>query len=162
MLPTKRVLIVDDEPNVRLMLRTALESVGYTVTEAADGQASLASLRSDGADLVLLDLQMSGLDGMEVLRRLRDDGDDVPVVVVTAHGSVPTAIRAMELGALDFLAKPIEPSVLRRTVLEVLVRRATVGLSRPVPSQPCSVARAIGLPRRSPWPAERWSEANSP
>jgi CheY-like chemotaxis protein len=73
---------------------------------------------------------------MEVLRHLRDEGIDVPVMVVTAHGSVPSAIHALELGAVDFLTKPVEPGILRRTVLEVLVRHAHAGTEpyRPAPT----------------------------
>ena len=87
----KRILIVDDEPNVRLVFRTALEATGYLVTEAADGDAALAQLRKLPTDLILLDLKMPVVDGMETLRRLRDAGDETPVVVVTANGSVTTA-----------------------------------------------------------------------
>src|SRR5438034_1231738 len=96
-----RILIVDDEPNVRLVFRTALETAGHIVSEAGDGHAALASLRLDGADLLLLDLRMPGLDGMEVLRRLRETGNGVPVVIITAHGTIPDAVAAMKLGAID-------------------------------------------------------------
>ena len=117
-----RILIVDDEPNVRLVFRTALETAGYTVSEAADGHEALASLRSDEADLVLLDLRMPGLDGMGVLRRLRDAGDDVPVVIITAHGSLPDVVATRKLGAADFLPKPVTPASLREVVAGVLAR----------------------------------------
>ena len=113
---TKRILIVDDEPNVRLVFRTALEATGYVVTEAADGDAALAQLRKLPIDLVLLDLKMPVVDGMETLRLLRDAGDETPVVVVTAHGSVPDAVAAMKLGAVDFLPKPVSPVTLRAVV----------------------------------------------
>jgi len=112
----KRILIVDDEPNVRLVFRTALEATGYLVTEAADGDAALAQLRKLPTDLILLDLKMPVVDGMETLRRLRDAGDETPVVVITAHGSVPDAVAAMKLGAVDFLPKPVSPVTLRAVV----------------------------------------------
>jgi len=124
----KRVLIVDDEPNVRLMLQTALESVGYEVIEAGDGQAALEQLRgsrsSPACDLILLDLLMPKMDGMELLRQLRAQGNIVPVVILTAHGSIPEAVEAMKLGAIDFLAKPLTPDALRRVVAEVIERHA--------------------------------------
>ncbi len=124
----KRVLIVDDEPNVRLMLQTALESVGYEVIEAGDGQAALERLRgsraSPACDLILLDLLMPKMDGMELLRQLRAQGNIVPVVILTAHGSIPEAVEAMKLGAIDFLAKPLTPDALRRVVAEVIERHA--------------------------------------
>lgn len=122
----KRILIVDDEPNVRLMLETTLASVGYEVAQAVDGQAALDILSSHGqdVDLVLLDLLMPRLDGMELLRRLRAIGNIVPVVILTAHGSIPEAVEAMKLGAIDFLAKPTTPDALRRVVADVIARHA--------------------------------------
>jgi DNA-binding NtrC family response regulator len=123
---TQRILIVDDEPNVRLMLLTALESVGYEVVEAADGEAALERLRDSNAgpafDLILLDLLMPKMDGMELLRRLRAQDCLVPVVILTAHGSIPEAVEAMKLGAIDFLAKPLTPDALRCVVAEVIDR----------------------------------------
>jgi DNA-binding response OmpR family regulator len=112
----KRILIVDDEPNVRLVFRTALEATGYLVTEAADGDSALVQLRKLPTDLILLDLKMPVMDGMETLRLLRDAGDETPVVVVTAHGSVPDAVAAMKLGAVDFLPKPVSLVTLRAVV----------------------------------------------
>ncbi len=120
----KRILIVDDEPNVRLMLSTALVSVGYKVVEAGDGQKALELLLAGGPsfDLALLDLQMPRMDGMELLSRLRDSCISVPVVILTAHGSIPEAVAAMKLGAIDFLTKPITPEALRRVVAAVIAR----------------------------------------
>lgn len=116
------ILIVDDEPNVRLMLRTALESAGYRVVEAADGRAALSQVRDQGCDLILLDLRMPNLDGMETLSRLRQEHDATPVVMLTAHGNIPDAVAAMKLGAIDFLTKPITPRDLRAAVFDVLQR----------------------------------------
>ena len=130
------ILIVDDEPNVRLVFRTALESAGYVLSMAEDGRGrAWMSWGGRTADLVLLDLQMPGMDGMETLRRLREAGDEVPVVIVTAHGSVPDAVEAMKLGAIDFLSKPLSPDTLRAVVAEVLAaaRRVTSGMRPPGP-----------------------------
>ena len=130
-----RILIVDDEPNVRLMFRTTLESLGYALEEATDGEEALRQHEARPADLILLDLQMPRLDGMATLRRLRDSGGDVPVVIVTAHGSVPDAVAAMRLGAIDFLSKPLSPSALRQVVADVLGRTAaTDAPPSPVPA----------------------------
>ena len=87
------ILIVDDEPNVRLVFRTALESTGYSVSEVEDGASALDRLEESPADLVLLDLKMPGIGGMETLRRLRDAGNDVPVVIVTATAASPMRSR---------------------------------------------------------------------
>jgi DNA-binding response OmpR family regulator len=124
MIKANRILIVDDEPNVRLGFRTALETNNYAVQEAGDGQEALEHLGRGAASLVLLDLKMPGLGGMETLRRLRDAGNAVPVVIVTAHGTIPDSVEAMKLGAIDFLSKPITPMELRRVVREVIERHA--------------------------------------
>jgi len=125
------IVIVDDEANVRLMLRTALESSGYRVLEAADGLAALAQLERTPCDLILLDLRMPELDGMGTLARLRGQGHPTPVVILTAQGGVPDAVAAMKLGAHDFLTKPMTPDALRTVVAEVLDR----GRERTVPAQ---------------------------
>jgi DNA-binding response OmpR family regulator len=130
----KRVLIVDDEPNVRLVFRTALEAAGYEVSEAASGEAALAHLEKLPADLVLLDLKMPVLDGMQTLGKLRDAGNRTPVVVITAHGSVSEAVAAMKFGAVDFLPKPVSPTTLRAVVAEVCARQATTPLPDQVPA----------------------------
>ena len=126
-----RILIVDDEPNVRLVFRTALEGPGRTVESVADGEAALLALAAGPADLVLLDLQMPILGGMEVLRRLREAGNDVPVAIITAHGRVPDAVDAMKLGAIDFLSKPLSPETLRSVVDDVLARHTRLETAGP-------------------------------
>lgn len=126
------VLVVDDEPNVRLVFRTALESEGYEVSEAGDGETALGVLGGTRMDVVLLDLQMPVVGGMEVLRLLREAGHEIPVVIVTAHGSVPNAVQAMKLGAIDFLSKPLGADELRRVVAEVIQRHAAA--KEPVPT----------------------------
>src|SRR5262249_26124536 len=118
------ILIVDDEPNVQLVFRTALDSVGYRTSSAEDGETALAWLEDTPFDLVLLDLHMPVMDGMEVLERLREAGNNVPAVIGAAHGSVPSAVQAMKLGAIDFLSKPLSPDRLRAVVAEVLERHA--------------------------------------
>src|SRR5207245_88313 len=89
---------------------------------AQDGETALRWLSESHADLVLLDLQMPGMGGMEVLEKLREGGNNVPVAIVTAHGSIPNAVQAMRLGAIDFLAKPLTPEALRKVVAEMLER----------------------------------------
>jgi DNA-binding response OmpR family regulator len=141
------ILIVDDEPNVRLVFRTALEAAGYAVAEAEDGESALDRLRRSAIALVILDLKMPGIGGLETLRRLRAAGQDVPVVIVTAHGSIPDAVAAMKLGAIDFLTKPIRPEELRKVVADVVRRHAAF---EPEPdresSQPASPAVVVIAP----------------
>ena len=133
---SSRILLVDDEPNVRLMFRTTLTAAGYTVTEASDGMAALGMLQQSTANLILLDLQMPNLNGMATLKSIREQGLQVPVIIITAHGSVPDAVEAMKLGAIDFLSKPVTPEALRAVVSEVLTRHAT---ATPGPLVPASV-----------------------
>jgi CheY-like chemotaxis protein len=106
-----RVLIVDDEPDVLLMLRIALESAGHETGLAADGDEALQRLRRDRFDVVVLDIMMPVLDGWGVLAALADDPDAPPVVVITAdHGA--SEQRARDLGATGFLLKPLDMDVL--------------------------------------------------
>ncbi len=116
------ILVTDDESGIRLMLRTALESDGYAVSEAANGREALDAIKTHIPDLIVLDLNMPVLDGMAVLEQMKTlaTGDAPRVIVLTAYGSIPAAVKATRLGALDFLEKPITPSDLRQAVRSVL------------------------------------------
>ena len=116
------ILVTDDESGIRLMLRTALESEGYFVTEAANGREALDSIAMRTPDLVVLDLNMPVMDGMAVLEAMKDlaAANRPRVIILTAYGSIPAAVKATRLGAVDFLEKPITPAELRQTVRSVL------------------------------------------
>jgi DNA-binding response OmpR family regulator len=112
-----RLLLIDDEPHIRQMMRLTLEAVGYEVDEAADGEAGLARFRSGGPyDAVVLDQKMPGLDGLETLQRLKERAPDVCVLMATAFASIELAVDAMRMGATDFLRKPMTPEALRSAV----------------------------------------------
>jgi DNA-binding NtrC family response regulator len=100
------ILIADDEKNIRATLARALGLEGYATEEAADGARALARIEEGGVDLVLLDLQMPVMDGLALLERLAAGARRVPVIVLTAHGSIEKAVRAVRLGAVDFVEKP--------------------------------------------------------
>ena len=102
----RTVLIVDDEKNIRSSLTTTFRLGGYRVETAENGHRALEIVERGGIDLVLLDLQMPGIDGYETLRELRRKGHEVPVIFLTAHGSVERAVEAVKLGAFDFIEKP--------------------------------------------------------
>jgi len=124
-----RILVVDDEEGLREFLAEALEDDGHTAVAAADGEEALALVRAQGFDLVLTDLRMPGLDGLELLRRLRSEQPETEVLMLTAHGSVDAAVEAMKLGAFDFLQKPISsPGELRLLVARALEHRSLVSL----------------------------------
>lgn len=101
------VLVVDDEPSFRALLRDILEEAGHGVTEARDGAEALAFLEKGAFDLVLTDRQMPKVDGLELVRRIRARSSPPPVVVLTAHGSIPEAVEAVRLGAADYITKPL-------------------------------------------------------
>ena len=117
-----KILIVDDERTIRLTFRLALETDGYDVQEAASMDEAMMGFRSEKYDLVILDLRIGEDSGLEVLAAMRQAGIQTPTVMITAYGSIRHAVRAMQLGAIDFLEKPIEPVALRRLVAEVLGR----------------------------------------
>jgi DNA-binding response OmpR family regulator len=119
-----RVLVVDDEPHVRLNYRVALETEGYDVVEANSGQAALEQLVDGRFGLAILDVRMPEMDGLELLARMRENKIGVPVVIVTAYSDVPHAVKAMKLGAIDFLQKPLKPEELRTLVADVFKRHA--------------------------------------
>ena len=116
------ILVTDDESNIRMMVRTALESDGYSVTEASDGRQALEALKHSSPQLMVLDLNMPVLDGMAVLEQLKvlAKVNKPRVIVLTAYGSISAAVKATRLGAVDFLEKPLTPSVLRSSVRNVL------------------------------------------
>jgi two-component system response regulator AtoC len=113
-------LVVDDEDKMRRLLELALSALGYEVVQAGDGVEALARCAEEAFDLVLSDLRMPRLDGLGLLRALRERGDPVPVVVLTAHGSIESAVEAMKLGAVDYLLRPFEMASLEHTVERVL------------------------------------------
>ena len=117
----RRVLVVDDEPHIRAVLRGYLQSDGFTVTEAADGEAALVALRAQPADLVLLDVMLPGIDGLEVLRRLRTFSDTY-VILVTARTEEVDKLIGLGVGADDYITKPFSPREVTARVKAVLRR----------------------------------------
>jgi two-component system, OmpR family, response regulator ResD len=115
------ILIVDDEPMVRDVLTRYLEHEGFTVRTAEDGPEALELAASAAPDLVVLDLMLPGLDGLEVLRRLRERGP-TPVVLLTAKGGEIDRVVGLELGADDYVAKPFSPREVTARVRAVLRR----------------------------------------
>jgi len=119
-----RVLVVDDEEGIRAFLREALASEGIAVTEAADGQVALDLLAQRTFHLMITDLKMPRLGGMELLRRAREAVPEMEVIVLTAYGTVDNAVEAMKWGAFDYLTKPLSgPAELRLLVARALERR---------------------------------------
>jgi len=119
-----KILIVDDETNVRLNYRITLETEGYEVFEAASSASALQQFLEHSFAVAVLDMRMPGMDGLELLAKMREVGITVPAMIVTAYSDVPHAVKAMKLGAIDFLQKPLRPEDLRRIVAEIVKRHA--------------------------------------
>src|SRR5256886_16162321 len=105
-MPKSRILVIDDESAIRDSLRMTLEYEGYEFFGAATGQEGLALVEREAPDLVLLDVKMPGMDGLEVLDRLRNMNESLPIVVISGHGTISTAVEATKKGAFDFIEKP--------------------------------------------------------
>jgi DNA-binding NtrC family response regulator len=119
-----KVLVVDDDPASRRLVAAIFAERGLTVLSAADGESGLECFRRDAPAVVILDLHLPDMDGMEVLERLRAQGADAPVVMLTAHVDVKSAVRAMRQGAFDYLTKPIDPEELGIVVERALEARS--------------------------------------
>lgn len=115
-----RILVVDDDENLRWVLQTQLEDMGYAVSTAEDGHQAVTAIEKEPPALVLTDLKMPGLSGMELLDKIRSDYPEVPVVIMTAFGTIQSAVQAMRSGAYDYLAKPIDCEELGLVVSRVL------------------------------------------
>jgi DNA-binding NtrC family response regulator len=116
------ILIVDDEKNIRLTLSQALEEIGTTIDTAVNGEEALQKLTGEKYAVMLLDLKMPGMGGMEVLRKVRDIRPDIRVIIITAYGTVDSAVEAMKLGVVDFIQKPFIPNEIRSLVKNVINR----------------------------------------
>ncbi len=125
-----RILLVEDETNIRSALATMLEKQGHTVRAAGTGEEALALLDESPADLVITDLRMPGQGGMEFLRRMKERWPETEAVVMTAFGSIDTAVEAMRLGAYDYLTKPIDRERFPIVIAKALERHALAAENR--------------------------------
>lgn len=116
------VLVVDDEKNIRLTLTKALKTNQLGVETAINGEEALQKMEEGQFGVVLLDLRMPGMDGMEVLRKLSEEYPETRVIIISAHGNIETATEAMKLGAVDFIEKPFSPAEIREVVEKVFRR----------------------------------------
>jgi two-component system response regulator (stage 0 sporulation protein F) len=119
-----RILVVDDEAPVREVLTEYFATEGYAVEAATSGLEALSAVSGGRADLVLLDVRMPGLDGVQVLRRIRELTDSVPVIMVTANEDISLARKTLMLGAFDYVAKPFDFDYLDRAVAAGIARAA--------------------------------------
>ncbi|MFW5926233.1 MAG: sigma-54-dependent transcriptional regulator [Myxococcota bacterium] len=122
-MPARQILIADDEPNLRRVLTAQLERDGYEVRAVEDGQQALDALGEHHIDLVISDLKMPNIDGLTVLKHVNTHAPDVPVILITAHGTVDSAVEALKLGAFDYVTKPFDRTEFRNVVRKAVRTR---------------------------------------
>jgi DNA-binding NtrC family response regulator len=127
--PHPRVLIVDDDQDICAMLSALMNKEGLTNRVAHDGETALTLVRQEAPDVLLLDVRMPGMDGMEVLKQVKEVDNDLPVVLVTAHAEIAASVAAIKVGAYDYLPKPFEHSQVLQVVRQALAERQRKRLS---------------------------------
>jgi DNA-binding NtrC family response regulator len=125
-----RILVIDDEPTLRNSLEVALKASGYDVMTTRTGEEGLELFRAENFDLILLDHLLPGINGDDVLREIKQRDSEIPVIIMTAHGSVELAVNSMKMGAFDFLVKPLEVEWLRAQYEERFPSGGIIGVSR--------------------------------
>jgi len=130
--PTLRILVVEDEPPIRRLLRTSLGAQGYQVLEAEDGQTGLAMLRRNAIDVLILDLGLPGMDGFEMIKQMREAGSALPIIVLSARSDEAGKVKALDLGADDFVTKPFGMDELLARIRAAVRHRLQQEGERPV------------------------------
>ena len=135
-MPASRITLIEDEEDIRHLVLYNLQKDGYVANGFESGEEGLADIRKTRPDLVLLDLMLPGIDGMEVCRRLKQDPEtkDIPVIIISAKGDETDIVAGLELGADDYLAKPFSPKILLARIRTVLRRT-----NQPLPDETSSI-----------------------
>jgi two-component system, OmpR family, KDP operon response regulator KdpE len=126
------ILVVEDEPPLRRLLRTSLSAQGYRILEAGTGQGALDGLARDAPEVVLLDLGLPDLDGLEVIRRIRASGSKTPIIVISSRGDERGKVRALDLGADDYVTKPFGMAELLARIRTALRHRVQAQGADPI------------------------------
>lgn len=147
-----RILVVDDEEHVRTSLACWFREEGFDVATASSGREALATLVREGANILLVDIKMPGMDGLELQRRVRELAPDATVIIMTAYAAVDTAVQAMKEGAYDYVVKPFEPESLSRLVRKAAERYTLLKENRALKAQlaatvPLLITRGEGAMR---------------
>ena len=120
---TRQVLIVDDEPKMQRILEIMLKQMGHNALLANNGQEALEIIKVNCVDLVVSDLQMPVMNGMELLKKLREQAIDIPCIIITAYGTVQTAVEAMKHGAIDYIIRPFDVHAVELSINRALALR---------------------------------------
>jgi DNA-binding NtrC family response regulator len=143
-----KILVVDDELNMRLVLKAMLKKEGYEVATAADGQEALRILKEEKIAVVATDLKMPRLDGMGLLHRIMQDDPSLPVIILTAYGTVANAVDALKKGAFDYLTKPFEQDELKTVILKAVKTRQLGDRDLSAPAGDVDPYRIVGASSR--------------
>ena len=117
---SKRVLIVDDELNIRLTISKSLSSINLEVDQAISAEEAIERIAKYNYDLLLLDLRLPKMSGMQLMQQMRDMGIEVKTIIISAHGTIDMAVKLLKAGALDFIEKPFSPDEIRQIVTKYL------------------------------------------
>jgi two-component system, NtrC family, nitrogen regulation response regulator NtrX len=143
----EKIFVIDDEPAIREMLRMILEYEGYDVEDLEDGPLALQRIREGAPDAVLLDIKMPGMDGMEVLERIKEFDVRIPVVMLTGHGTIETAVEATKKGAYDFLPKPPDREkiliTLRNALRQTSLLRENLSMKRALHTKEVMIGESL-------------------
>jgi two-component system response regulator AtoC len=148
--PRGRFLIVDDEEHIREILKATLAPLAIGVHEAGSAEEALDLVREENLDMVICDIQMPGMDGLEFLAKVKAEQPSVKFLMITAHGTMDTAVKALRYGASDFLTKPFENETVRQIARRLLRERASAGAANLPPGQEASRSVLEGIIGKSP------------
>src|SRR5262252_10508529 len=138
---SETILVVDDEENIRHTLRGVLADEGYDVLEAPDGRRALELLEHTAPRLAIVDIWMPEVDGIELVQRMRAQAPELPIIVISGHGTIETAVRVIRLGAFDFLEKPFQLDALLKVVNRALGEAGSRGSIAAFEGPPIAPAR---------------------
>lgn len=116
----QKILIVDDQFGIRILLNEIFQKAGYTTFQAANGAQALAVVKKEKPGLVILDMKIPGMDGLEILKRIKKDHEEIKVIIMTAYGELDMIQEAMDVGAVTYFSKPFDIDELMKTVQEQL------------------------------------------
>jgi two-component system, NtrC family, nitrogen regulation response regulator NtrX len=139
-----KILIIDDERAIRSVLKDILSNEGFTTEEAADGEDGLKKINNGSFDLILCDIKMPKVDGMELLQKLKETGNDTPIIMISGHGNIETAVDAVKKGAFDYISKPPDLNRLLITIRNALDRTSLVQETKLLKRKVSKVQEIIG------------------
>ncbi len=149
-MPDERILVVDDEPGMRSLLGRVLAKSGYSVNAFENGADALESMNSEDYDLAILDIEMPSMNGIELLKKIKIKDTSLSVVMITAYGSLQSAVEAMRLGAYDYLSKPFEMEEIKHVVGKALERERLIRENRELHKELEEQYRFTGIVGKSP------------